>query len=256
MLVLSRKIGEVVVVPRLKLTLRVLDINEKCVRLGITAPANISLYREELWDRMREVCKRASQVPIAEMSECPDAGPCLVAPAFDGALDSVGGDRVSTTRAGPNCCLLEQTLAELLCREHAPFLESFGSATEQEILAAEQKLGKDFPRSYRVFLREYGGGTFRQYHIFGICDEGDSSDIVLANRRYSDSALPRLMKFARDFSGREYFFDTTKPASNGEYPVVVLGSEVVDCTIADSFLDFLCLAAFERKGRRDRKVDA
>ena len=52
MLVLSRKLGERIVVPEIDLTLTVVAIEGNTVRLGITAPSEIGVYREELWNRV------------------------------------------------------------------------------------------------------------------------------------------------------------------------------------------------------------
>ena len=49
MLVLSRKLGERIVVPQCGLTITVSAIQGKTVRLAISAPAEIDLYREEVW---------------------------------------------------------------------------------------------------------------------------------------------------------------------------------------------------------------
>jgi carbon storage regulator len=52
MLVLSRKIGEQIVVPGCELAITVLAVKGKMVRLGITAPAGVDVYREEVWERI------------------------------------------------------------------------------------------------------------------------------------------------------------------------------------------------------------
>jgi carbon storage regulator len=52
MLVLSRKIGERIVMPDINLTLTVVAIEGNTVRLGITAPPEVGVYREELWNRV------------------------------------------------------------------------------------------------------------------------------------------------------------------------------------------------------------
>jgi carbon storage regulator len=54
MLVLSRKVGERILVPQCELEITVLAINGSCVRLGLSAPADIAVYREEVWDKVRE----------------------------------------------------------------------------------------------------------------------------------------------------------------------------------------------------------
>jgi carbon storage regulator CsrA len=48
MLVLSRRPGEAIVVPGLNLTIRVLGIKGGTVRLGIDAPYDLKVLREEL----------------------------------------------------------------------------------------------------------------------------------------------------------------------------------------------------------------
>ena len=52
MLVLSRKIGERIVVPHCELALTVLAVEGKKVRLGISAPAEVDVYREEVWRQL------------------------------------------------------------------------------------------------------------------------------------------------------------------------------------------------------------
>jgi carbon storage regulator len=54
MLVLSRKIGEKVVVPSCGLSVTVLAVRGNRVRLGIAAPDHIQVFREELWGRFQE----------------------------------------------------------------------------------------------------------------------------------------------------------------------------------------------------------
>jgi carbon storage regulator len=51
MLVLTRKIGERIVVPHCDLAITVIAVQGKAVRLGISAPADIPVYREEVWQK-------------------------------------------------------------------------------------------------------------------------------------------------------------------------------------------------------------
>ena len=53
MLVLSRKLGECIVVPSCELTITIVAIEDNKVRLGIAAPSDVNVYREELWQRIR-----------------------------------------------------------------------------------------------------------------------------------------------------------------------------------------------------------
>jgi carbon storage regulator len=60
MLVLSRKPGEVIVVPQCALSVTVLAVNGNKVRLGIAAPDEISVYREEVWRNFEEPPKHSA----------------------------------------------------------------------------------------------------------------------------------------------------------------------------------------------------
>jgi carbon storage regulator len=53
MLVLTRKIGERIVVPDCALAITVVAVHGNTVRLGISAPAEIGVYREEICQRAR-----------------------------------------------------------------------------------------------------------------------------------------------------------------------------------------------------------
>ena len=51
MLVLSRKIGQRIVVPQSDLRIVVLSVRGRQVRLGIEAPPDVAVLREEVWLR-------------------------------------------------------------------------------------------------------------------------------------------------------------------------------------------------------------
>jgi carbon storage regulator len=54
MLVLSRKIGERIVIPNCDLTITVVAIEGSKVRLGFSAPPEVGVYREEVWREIEE----------------------------------------------------------------------------------------------------------------------------------------------------------------------------------------------------------
>lgn len=54
MLVLSRRVNETIVLPSLNVTIRVVAIRPGVIRLGIEAPPEVPIWREELQDRVRE----------------------------------------------------------------------------------------------------------------------------------------------------------------------------------------------------------
>lgn len=49
MLVLSRKVGEQIVLPDIGIVVTVLEVRGSQVRLGISGPRDIPVYRQELW---------------------------------------------------------------------------------------------------------------------------------------------------------------------------------------------------------------
>ena len=53
MLVLSRKLGERVLVPQCGLSVTVIAVEGNVVRLGFSAPSEVGVYREEVWQRIR-----------------------------------------------------------------------------------------------------------------------------------------------------------------------------------------------------------
>jgi carbon storage regulator len=60
MLVLSRRFGERFVVPHCELAVTVIAVEGKEVRLGISAPEDIDVYREEVW---QQVCQQMHGPP-------------------------------------------------------------------------------------------------------------------------------------------------------------------------------------------------
>jgi carbon storage regulator len=54
MLVLSRKCGEKIVIPDQNIILTVLEVRGDRIRLGIEAPADVPVHREEVWQRIRQ----------------------------------------------------------------------------------------------------------------------------------------------------------------------------------------------------------
>ncbi len=53
MLVLSRKCGQTVVLPELGVALTVLDVRGDRVRIGVAAPSEVRVHREEVWRRLQ-----------------------------------------------------------------------------------------------------------------------------------------------------------------------------------------------------------
>ncbi|HEX2175968.1 MAG TPA: carbon storage regulator CsrA [Nocardioidaceae bacterium] len=61
MLVLSRRVGESIVIGD-NITVTVLDVRGDVVRVGVDAPRQVAVHREELWRELEEA-NRASASP-------------------------------------------------------------------------------------------------------------------------------------------------------------------------------------------------
>ena len=66
MLVLTRKEGERIQVGD-NISILVMDVKGKQVRLGITAPADVKVYREEIFKRIKEENINASNINPSEL---------------------------------------------------------------------------------------------------------------------------------------------------------------------------------------------
>ncbi len=65
MLVLTRAIGERLIIGNGEITLHVLEIRGNQVRLGIEAPRHIPVHREEIFNRIKEN-QKDEEVPVLE----------------------------------------------------------------------------------------------------------------------------------------------------------------------------------------------
>jgi carbon storage regulator len=72
MLVLSRRIGEEIVIAD-DIRVMVVALNCRSVRLGITAPPSISVDREEVRARRRELTAPGNSSPSRNLPPAPDA---------------------------------------------------------------------------------------------------------------------------------------------------------------------------------------
>ena len=71
MLVLSRKRGEKIVIPQCAVSVTVVAVQGNSVRLGISAPPEVAVHREELW---REIhAEEAAAVPVEVAPDALDA---------------------------------------------------------------------------------------------------------------------------------------------------------------------------------------
>jgi carbon storage regulator len=68
MLILTRKLGERITIGD-DISVTLLEIKGSQVRLGIEAPKGISIYRQEIYERIRQQNLSASEVTAYDLSE-------------------------------------------------------------------------------------------------------------------------------------------------------------------------------------------
>ena len=77
MLVLSRRLGESIVLPDCQATVNVIGVSGNRVRMGITAPGDVAVHRSEVWARVGvERLKSGTTAILLDREEAwPPAGP-------------------------------------------------------------------------------------------------------------------------------------------------------------------------------------
>jgi carbon storage regulator CsrA len=102
MLVLSRKVGEKILVPQCQLTVTVLDIAFSRVRLGVSAPPGVTVHREEVQRRISTMANLAvGETLMAARILIADPDRFLVA-SYSRHLSKRGAS-VSTATTGLEC---------------------------------------------------------------------------------------------------------------------------------------------------------
>ena len=68
MLVLTRKVGEKIQIGD-HITILIMEVKGKQVRLGIEAPPDVKVHREEIYQRIQEENIKASNVELSEFNK-------------------------------------------------------------------------------------------------------------------------------------------------------------------------------------------
>lgn len=78
MLVFTRRRNEAIIVAD-GIEIRVLRVSKDAVRLGVTAPADVPVHRQEIYDQIREENRRAAALPagvpaaLAQLAQKPES---------------------------------------------------------------------------------------------------------------------------------------------------------------------------------------
>jgi carbon storage regulator len=70
MLILSRKPGETLVIDG-KIRVKVIRVEGEVVKLGVEAPAEVSIHRQEVYDEIQRTNKEAITAPQRELPRLP-----------------------------------------------------------------------------------------------------------------------------------------------------------------------------------------
>ena len=127
--------------------------------------------------------------------------------------------------------------AVALIEDHEDEVDFDGPKSPELIELAERAVGLRFPPTYRRFLSEYGAGNLGSTEIYGVIDEDfEHSSVPDAIWLALTHPRPGLFVFYAVGEGTEFCLDTTRPASDGEMPVVaVLPSEETQDEVASDF---------------------
>jgi carbon storage regulator len=68
MLILTRKVGERITIGD-HIALTILEVKGRQVRVGIQAPSNIVIHREEIYQRIQEENREASQANLTDFEK-------------------------------------------------------------------------------------------------------------------------------------------------------------------------------------------
>lgn len=66
MLILTRNVGEVIVIGDNEIRLHILGVRGQQVRLGVDAPKDVAVHREEIYIRVKEEKGKAQKGPAPE----------------------------------------------------------------------------------------------------------------------------------------------------------------------------------------------
>src|ERR1700721_3165946 len=99
-----------------------------------------------------------------------------------------------------------------------------GAATEEEIAELEDELGTSLSPEYVQFLKQFGGGNFKNVRIYSIASEDETffdfmEQVFTHTRNVPLIQKGELLPFADDYEGNIFCFDLHH-ARDGEYAIV------------------------------------
>lgn len=89
MLVLARKVNEAIVIGE-NIRVVVVGVEGETVRLGIEAPREVKVYRQEIFDAIQEANRQAAQAAVAALAGAADLVRAAAGPGAKTALAAAG----------------------------------------------------------------------------------------------------------------------------------------------------------------------
>ncbi|MBD5136429.1 MAG: SMI1/KNR4 family protein [Lachnospiraceae bacterium] len=112
--------------------------------------------------------------------------------------------------------------------------EFIGGVSKNEIKNAMKSLSVDFPKSYKAFLADFGGGDIGGEIIFGITGNKED-DVVIVTQMERNQGLPKNLVIIGFWNDTLVCLDTGK-MNNGECPVIEVDDDYSQMeVIADTF---------------------
>ena len=126
-----------------------------------------------------------------------------------------------------------------LIREHDGIADFYGGQSEDEIAAADARLGFALPPTYRRFVAEHGAGEFGPADFLDVTGEDSLTLKVRAEGTAVSLPEPFVLVLVDD-DGIYFALDTSQTGASGEAPMVVWipGTPPPDETFDPIFEDF------------------
>jgi antitoxin YobK len=113
--------------------------------------------------------------------------------------------------------------------------------SEEWIIKAEERLGFKFPKSYKWWLRHYGGGVIHGEEIFSIYEQ-DFDTVVGGDIVYNYELNMKNNDYSRnkvvicEDNNDVFYFELSKRKDDNEIPIYSMNDEK---KYADDFIEFL-----------------
>lgn len=123
-----------------------------------------------------------------------------------------------------------------------------GGQSEEMVAAAEEKLGVEFPPTFREYLMRWGNLSFGAYEYYGLTRNADFENASVPNcvwftlRKRIQVGLPQSLIVFRNNNDEEYIcIDTNRALDGGERGIAIWDNvhKSTSCSLDLNFIDYL-----------------